>query len=160
MQKNLALLNRFSDPTDIVHLALESDLAVSAATINASAAEKALLREKSRWIPDVSVNYNYQHSDVGFDNLTTPARTTSTLAVDFRYPIFEGGSRLARIRAASRMPVLGLAFVLRSLKLKSGLGQRGLISTRLEKDDFCKEGSDIFRRERDCSSKSCKGGHG
>ena len=101
VQKNLALLNRFSDPTDIVHLALESDLAVSAATINASAAEKALLREKSRWIPDVSVNYNYQHSDVGFDNLTTPARTTSTLAVDFRYPIFEGGSRLARIRAAT-----------------------------------------------------------
>ena len=98
---NLALLSRFSSPDEVAGIARASDPAIDAAKTTVSAAEKAVLREKSRWIPDISLSYNYQHADVGFDNLSSPPRDTSTLAIDFRYPIFEGGARFARIRGAS-----------------------------------------------------------
>lgn len=101
VSERFSLLNRFSDPEATALIALKFAPAVSAAQISASAAERAVLREKSRWIPDIALNYNYQYSDIGFDNLRSPARDTSTLALDFRYPIFEGGARSARIRGAS-----------------------------------------------------------
>ena len=98
VRENVALLGRFADPEAAAQTALSSDPAISAAQTNVSAAEKAVQREKSRWIPDLAVTYNFQRSDVGFDNLSSPARDTSTIALDFRYPIFEGGARFARIR--------------------------------------------------------------
>ena len=92
------LLGRFADPEAASQTALLSDPAIAVAQNTVSAAEKAVLREKSRWIPDLAVTYNYQRSDVGFDNLSSPSRDTSSIALDFRYPIFEGGARFARIR--------------------------------------------------------------
>ena len=101
VRENVALLGRFSSPEAAANTALSADPAIAAAKTTVSAAEKALLREKSRWLPEVTVNYNFQHSDVGFDNLSSPPRDTSTLAVNFQYPIFEGGAKFARVRGAS-----------------------------------------------------------
>ena len=99
--ENLALLARFSGPDAAATVALASDPSIDAAQSKVEAAEKAVLREKARWVPDVYLSYNYQHSDVGFDNQRSPSRDTSTFAIDFSYPIFEGGARLARIKGAS-----------------------------------------------------------
>ncbi len=98
VQENIALLGRFADPEAVAQTALSSDPAIAAAQRNVSVAEKAVLREKSRWIPDLALTYNFQRSDVGFDNLSSPSRDTSSIALDFRYPIFEGGARFARLR--------------------------------------------------------------
>ena len=76
VQENVALLGRFADPEAAAQTALSSDPAIAAAQTNVSAAEKAVLREKSRWIPDLALTYNYQRSDVGFDNLSSPLRDT------------------------------------------------------------------------------------
>ena len=99
--QNLSLLSRYAHPDEVVAAAIASDPAVAAAATTVEVAERAVLREKSRWIPDVSLVYNYQNSDVGFDNLRSPARDTSTFAIDFRYPLFEGGAKFARVRGAS-----------------------------------------------------------
>ncbi|MAB26890.1 MAG: hypothetical protein CL580_04425 [Alteromonadaceae bacterium] len=99
--ENISLLSRYGHPDDAVATAIASDPAVAAAETSVKVAEQAVLREKSRWIPDVSLIYNYQNSDVGFDNLSSPPRDTSTFAIDFRYPLFEGGAKFARVRGAS-----------------------------------------------------------
>ena len=99
--ENISLLSRYGHPDDVVATAIASDPAVAAAETSVEVAEQAVLREKSRWIPDVSLIYNYQNSDVGFDNLSSPPRDTSTFAIDFRYPLFEGGAKFARVRGAS-----------------------------------------------------------
>lgn len=101
VRDNFSLINRFSSPEDAAESAINSDPAVAAAKSDVYAAEKAVQREKSRWIPDVAMTYSFQHSDVGFDNLTTPPRDTSVVALDFRYPLFEGGAKFARIKGAS-----------------------------------------------------------
>ena len=99
--EDLALLSRFSDPDQAAAAASLADPLIAAAESEVAAAEQAVLKEKSRWIPDVYLSYNYQHSDVGFDNQSAPARDTSTVAIDFNYPLFQGGAKLARIRGAS-----------------------------------------------------------
>ena len=47
------------------------------------------------------LNYSFQHSDVGFDNQRVPSRDTSTLALQFQYPIFEGGAKRARMQGVT-----------------------------------------------------------
>ena len=74
--------------------------AVAAAEKAVAAAQKGVDRERSSWIPRVDLTYSYQRSDVGFDNLRTPSRDTSTVAIGFNYPLFEGGAKLARLRGA------------------------------------------------------------
>ena len=74
--------------------------AVSAAEKAVSAAQKGVDRERGSWIPQVDLTYVYQTADVGFDNLRTPSRDTSTVAIGFNYPLFEGGAKLARLRGA------------------------------------------------------------
>ena len=66
--EDLALLSRFSDPDRAAAAASLADPLIAAAESEVAAAEQAVLKEKSRWIPDVYLSYNYQHSDVGFDN--------------------------------------------------------------------------------------------
>ena len=81
-------------------LAAQFDPATAAATQALNAARKGVEREKSSWWPEIDFVYNSQYSDVGFDNLTSPPRSSETFAVSVRYPLFEGGSGAARIRGA------------------------------------------------------------
>lgn len=80
--------------------ALENSPAVSSAGESVDAAEFSVKREKGSWFPEVSLVFNQQYSDVGFDNLTSPPRTTESVSIAVNYPLIQGGSGSARIRGA------------------------------------------------------------
>lgn len=80
--------------------ALENSPAVSSAGESVDAAEFGVKREKGSWFPEVSLVFNQQYSDVGFDNLTSPPRTTESVSIAVNYPLIQGGSGSARIRGA------------------------------------------------------------
>lgn len=94
------LMTRHASPEDAAAMAVANSPMVTAAEIAVQAADKAVLRERGSWIPNVDLTYSYQYSDVGFDNLSSPPRDTSTIAVGFNYPLFEGGAGNARLRVA------------------------------------------------------------
>lgn len=100
VQENIVLLSRFHSAEEAAAEAVKTSPGVLAAETAVKAARRAIDRERSRWIPTVDITYNLQHSDVGFDNLSSPPRDTSTIAIGFNYPIFEGGAGNARIRGA------------------------------------------------------------
>lgn len=81
-------------------LAIEFDPAFAAAQQGVTAAKKGVEREKGSWWPEVDFVYNSQYSDVGFDNLTSPPRSTESYSISMRYPLFEGGAGSARLRGA------------------------------------------------------------
>ena len=81
-------------------IAVQFDPAVAAASEALSAARKGIQREKGSWWPEIDFVYSSQFSDVGFDNLTSPPRSSESYAVSFRYPLFEGGAGSARLRGA------------------------------------------------------------
>lgn len=81
-------------------IAVQFDPKVAAAREAVSAARKGIQREKGSWWPEIDFVYNSQFSDVGFDNLTSPPRSSETYSVSFRYPLFEGGAGAARLRGA------------------------------------------------------------
>lgn len=81
-------------------LALALDPAIAAAEQAVNAARKGIEREKGSWWPEVDFVYTSQHSDVGFDNLTSPPRSSESYSISFRYPLFEGGAGSARLRGA------------------------------------------------------------
>ena len=85
---------------EALSLAAERNPNISVAEEALSAAREATRREKSSWIPDVELNYTFQHSDVGFDNLQSAPRDTSIITLSVNYPIFEGGAGSARLRGA------------------------------------------------------------
>ena len=95
-----ALLNRFASATDASREASLNSPSIAAAEAALNAAKKAVDAEKANRFPVVNFTYSFQHSDVGFDNLQAPARDTSTLAVGFNYPLFEGGAGIARLKGA------------------------------------------------------------
>jgi outer membrane protein len=83
-----------------VEMALTNNPIVAVGQKALDAADRAVDREKGSWIPDVSLTYSFQHSDVGFDNLRSPPRDTSILSIGVTYPLFEGGAGSARLRGA------------------------------------------------------------
>ena len=95
-----ALLNSVQDVESAANLAMELDPSIGAAKEALLAARKSIDREKGAWLPEVDFVYNAQYSDVGFDNLTSPPRNTSSLSLSLRYPLFEGGAGKARLRGA------------------------------------------------------------
>ncbi|MDA9798168.1 TolC family protein [Luminiphilus sp.] len=97
---SITLLARMASPEQAVAQALENSPAVSAAEEGRDAAELGVKREKGSWWPEVSLVVNQQYSDVGFDNQTSPARTTDSVSISVSYPLIRGGSGSARIRGA------------------------------------------------------------
>ena len=97
---NASLKSTVSSAEAAAALAQQHDPAVEAAEKALEAAQKNVSKEKGSWIPEVDFVYNSQYSDVGFDNLTSPARTTDSYSISVRYPLFEGGAGAARTRAA------------------------------------------------------------
>ena len=98
--ETFALLSRFSSPEDVANLAMTASPRIAAAESAIEAARSAVQRERGSWVPVIDLTYSYQYSDVGFDNLAAPPRDTSTIAVGFNYPLFEGGAGAARLRGA------------------------------------------------------------
>ena len=94
------LSHEVPDVDEAVRLAMERDPATRAAEQAVNAARKGVEREKGSWFPEVDFVYVSQYSDVGFDNLTSPPRTSESFSVSMRYALFEGGAGSARLRAA------------------------------------------------------------
>ncbi len=100
IEERIALMSTLRNADQAVVLALQFDAATAAARKGVSAAQKAVEREKGSWWPNIDFIYTSQYSDVGFDNLTSPPRSSESYSVSIRYPLFEGGAGSARLRAA------------------------------------------------------------
>ena len=98
--EGVKLSARLASPEQAVTEALQNSPAVAAARESAEAAEFAIKREKGSWWPEVSLTFNQQYSDVGFDNLTSPPRTVESVSIAVNYPLIQGGAGAARIRGA------------------------------------------------------------
>ena len=98
--EGITLTARVGTPEQAVAEALQNSPAVAAAQDSADAAEFGIKREKGSWWPEVSLVLNHQYSDVGFDNLTSPPRTTESVSIAVSYPLIQGGAGSARIRGA------------------------------------------------------------
>ncbi|MDC0572457.1 TolC family protein [Luminiphilus sp.] len=100
VSEKVSLSSTVSTAEAAAALAQQHDPAIEAAEQALKAAQKSVSKEKGSWIPEVDFVYNSQYSDVGFDNLTSPARTTDSYSISIRYLLFEGGAGVARTRAA------------------------------------------------------------
>ena len=98
--EHISVMTEVRDADDAATLARELDPAVAAAEQAVRAAEKSVAREKGSWWPEIDFVYVTQYSDVGFDNLTSPPRSSESYSVSLRYPIFQGGAGSARLRGA------------------------------------------------------------
>ena len=96
----IVLVNNLVSIDHAERRALEFDPAISAAEEALRAAEKGISREKGTWWPEIDFVYNSQYSDIGFDNVTSPPRSTESYSISMRYPLFEGGAGSARLRKA------------------------------------------------------------
>ena len=100
VQERVTLLTGIGDVEQAATLAIAFDPATEAAQQAVNAARKGIDREKGSWWPEVDFVYNSQYSDVGFDNLTSPPRSSESYSISMRYPLFEGGAGSARLRGA------------------------------------------------------------
>lgn len=97
---DIPLMIRYETAAAAAETAISNSVMLELASFEVTAARQGLDRERARWIPEVDLTYTYQHSDVGFDNLRSPARDTSSIAIGFNYPLFEGGGGRARIKGS------------------------------------------------------------
>ena len=97
---SILLVTEVGDADQAAALAIQFDPAFAAARKGMEAARKGVEREKGSWWPEIDFVYNSQYSDVGFDNLTSPPRSTESYSISMRYPLFEGGAGSARLRGA------------------------------------------------------------
>ena len=96
----VTLMTNVSDGEQAATLAAQFDSATAAAQEAVNAARKGVSREKGSWWPEIDFVYSSQYSDVGFDNLTSPPRSSEAYSISIRYPLFEGGAGSARLRGA------------------------------------------------------------
>lgn len=100
IQERVALVTAIGNADEAAVLAVEFDPASAAAQQAVNAARKGIEREKGSWWPEIDFVYSSQYSDVGFDNLTSPPRSSESYSISMRYPLFEGGAGAARLRGA------------------------------------------------------------
>ena len=100
LANSMALLSGVKSAEEAAVQAIQSSPDIAAARIALEAAQRGVDREKGAWIPKIDLTFNYQHSDVGFDNLASPARDTSSIAIGFNYPLYEGGAGSGRLDLA------------------------------------------------------------
>ena len=79
VQGRVTLLTGVGDVEQAATLAIAFDPATEAAQQAVNAARKGIDREKGSWWPEVDFVYNSQYSDVGFDNLTSPPRSSKCI---------------------------------------------------------------------------------
>ncbi len=100
VRDRISLMSRFNSADQAALESVKSSPAVAAAETAVAAARKAIDRERGTWIPEIDLTFTHQYSDVGFDNLSSPPRDTSIVAIGFNYPLYEGGAGSARLRGA------------------------------------------------------------
>ena len=100
IEDRVVLVSEVGSAEQAAILAAEFDPATAAAEKAVIAARKGIDREKGSWWPEIDFVYNSQYSDVGFDNLTSPPRSSESYSISMRYPLFEGGAGAARLRGA------------------------------------------------------------
>ena len=98
--ERVSLSSTAGSAADAAIMAFESSPEVAAAEEAVLAARKSIAREKGSWVPNVDLIVSSQYSDVGFDNLTSPPRTSDSIQISVNYPLFEGGAGSARLRGA------------------------------------------------------------
>ncbi|MDA9191363.1 TolC family protein [bacterium] len=86
--------------TQVAQMAVENSPAIAAAQDGVEAARVTIEREKGSWWPEIDLVVSQQYSDVGFDNLSSPPRTTDSVSLAISYPLIQGGAGSARIRGA------------------------------------------------------------
>ena len=96
----VSLSSTAASASDAAIMAFESSPEVAAAEEGVVAARKSIARERGSWVPNVDLIVSSQYSDVGFDNLTSPPRTSESIQISINYPLFEGGAGSARLRGA------------------------------------------------------------
>lgn len=96
----VSLVSGVTSATQAARMALELSPDVAAAKEGVAAARKGIAREKGSWVPNIDLLISSQYSDVGFDNLTSPPRTSESIQIAINYPLFEGGAGSARRRGA------------------------------------------------------------
>ncbi len=100
VESDIQLVNNLISIEHAEERAVSQDPAIAAALEAVRAAEKGVSREKGTWWPEIDFVYSAQYSDVGFDNLTSPPRSTESVSISMRYPLFEGGAGAARLKKA------------------------------------------------------------
>lgn len=86
------------DLEEIIADALQMSPRVEALRQGQEAAKAQIKQTWGGYIPTVNLVANKQYSDVGFDNQTSPARTTTYVGLNFNWSLFEGGGNNARLR--------------------------------------------------------------
>lgn len=159
---NFLLFTSIGSVEEAVSLAVTSAPEILAAQKNVLAARRAVQREKGSFWPEIDLVYNSQYSDVGFDNLTSPPRTTESLAVSFNYPLIEGGAGTARVRAANAT-YLGALARLEAVKRQTEGEVRGAwvtLESSLERIEAARQALRTAETNLLASQKAVKAGAG
>ena len=100
LKDDITLPLNFPSVARVVEAAVANSPAISAAEASLAAAKAGIEREKGTWWPTIDLVFSHQYSDVGFDNLTSPPRTSESIQLAINYPLIQGGSGRALIRGA------------------------------------------------------------
>ncbi len=102
---------QFLEPDDSVEewlaLALENNFSLAASRSDVLAAKKEVAKKSAGYFPRLNLGFTQSRQDTGFDNSPRPQTDTSTIAISFSQPIYQGGG----ISAEKRQSVyrLGIA---------------------------------------------------
>ena len=102
---------QFLEPDDSVEdwlaLALENNFSLAASHSDVLAAKKEVAKKSAGYFPRLNLGFTQSRQDTGFDNSPRPQTDTSTIAISFSQPIYQGGG----ISAEKRQSVyrLGIA---------------------------------------------------
>ena len=76
---------------------------LAARSIALMAAERQVSAARGAYMPQLSLIYQHQNSNVGFDNQVMSQTETNYIGVNVQVPIFAGGSNRAKVREAFSM---------------------------------------------------------
>ncbi len=102
---------QFLEPDDSVEdwlaLALKNNFSLAASKSDVLAAKKEVAKKSAGYFPRLNLGFTQSRQDTGFDNSPRPQTDTSTIAISFSQPIYQGGG----ISAEKRQSVyrLGIA---------------------------------------------------
>lgn len=100
LKDEITLPLTFSSVARVVEAAIANSPVISAAEASVAAAAATIEREKGSWWPTIDLVFSHQYSDVGFDNLSSPPRSSDSIQLSINYPLIQGGSGRAQIRGA------------------------------------------------------------
>jgi len=91
LKKTLQFLPPDDDVEQWLKQALEHSPIIAAAESSVLAAKKELSVKRAGFAPRFSLGFTQSHQDTGYDNAPRPKTDTSTIALNFSQPIYQGG---------------------------------------------------------------------